>query len=816
MINYDGKLDLATGRHRRETNWKNKAWLWSDLLAKLSTTHRTAETHAEYLAAKKSRQDEIKDVGGFVGGYLDKGKRKTGAVVHRQLLTLDLDFAKRGMWPDFEMLYHNAACIYSTHKHSPEAPRLRLIMPLSREVMADEYVAIARRVAGNIGIEDFDPTGFRPTQLMYWPSTAKDAEFVYEVQDGPWLDADEVLRSYHNWQDSSEWPMSDREKAIPLRAIKKQGDPLEKPGVVGAFCRTYGIAEAIEKFLQDSYEGVEGEGNRFTYKEGSTAGGLVVYEDKYAYSHHGTDPVSGKLCNAFDLVRLHKYGLKDEDARENTPINKMPSYIDMIGFATSDREVRKQIGAEKLAEASEDFKDFADEVIEQATATDEEPDTEWMGDMDADKRGNYLSTVNNVLLVLKNDPKLKGRFALDIFEHREIALKNLPWRKVTHQTRYLTDKDDSGVRYYMEKTYGMTGVQKISDGMAMYMLENSFHPVKQYLEGLKWDGEERAETIFIDYLGAEDNEYTRAVAKKWLAAAVTRIYKPGCKFDYIPILLGAQGERKSMLPDKLGRQWYSDSFSTVQGKEAFEQLQGAWIIEVPELSGFKKADSEAIKHYISKREDRYRVAYGRRVENFPRQSVFFGTGNILNFIKDPTGGRRFWAVNTFHQQPTKDIFKDLNEYEIGQIWAEALQLYHAGETLYFGKEMEAIANKVQLEHSEHDERAGMIEQYLETELPDNWKSMDVYQRRAWLCNEDEIKAGGSVVRDKVCIAEIWCEVLGGTVKDMSRHNVKELHDIMRKMEGWKEWAGKMRFGTYGVQRGYVKRKVTATGRQQND
>jgi putative DNA primase/helicase len=313
----------------------------------------------------------------------------------------------------------------------------------------------------------------------------------------------------------------------------------------------------------------------------------------------------------------------------------------------------------------------------------------------------------------------------------------------------------------------------------------------------------RSENLFIDYLGAEDNEYTRAVAKKWLAAAVTRIYRPGCKFDYIPVVLGEQGQKKSMLADKLGGRWYSDSFTTVQGKESFEQLQGAWIIEIPELSGFRKAESEAIKHYISKREDRYRVAYGRRVENFPRQSVFMATGNIEEFIRDATGGRRFWPVPTYFQEPIMDIATDLDD-ERDQIWAEAMEYYRKGEPLYLNKELELVAKEVQKQHSEQDDRAGLVQEYLETLLPNDWKSRDVYQRREWLRSEDELQPAGELARDKVCIPEIWCEVLGGLQKDMNRHNVKDLHDIMRKMDGWKRYNGKMRFGIYGIQQGYVK------------
>lgn len=793
----DGGFDIATGKHRREINWKNKEIQWSDFVKKVSETHRTAETFKEYMAAKKSRQDEIKDIGGFVGGYLNSGRRKNGNVVHRQLITLDIDFAEATMWEDFTFIYGNAACLYSTHKHCSDSPRYRLILPLDRPVFAEEYQAIARRIAENLGIDNFDHTTFQPLRLMYWPSTSKDGDFEFQYQDGDWLCADDVLNTYRDWKDSSEWPMCTREDKFVQYGIKKQGDPLEKVGIVGAFCRTYTVTEAIELFLSDEYDSCDIE-DRYTYKNGSTAGGLVLYEDKYAYSHHGTDPVSGKLCNAFDLVRIHKYGLNDEDVKEGTPGNRLPSFVAMLDFCTKDPKVRMQLGSERVAEAKNDF-----DIIEDTVVEDDQND-DWMAELDVDKKGNYRSTIDNIITVLNNDRWLKDRFALDMFAKREVALKNLPWREITKMTRYLIDSDDAAIRHYFEKIYGITGVQKVKDAMDIVVQRNKFHPVKNYLKSLVWDGIGRVEDLFIDYMGVEDSPYTRAVTRKSLAAGAARIFDPGCKFDYVPVLVGMQGKKKSMLFDKLGKDWFSDSFGTVQGKEAYEQIQGVWLVEMAELSGLKKADVETIKHFITKREDRFRVAYGRRTENFPRQCIFFGTSNNKDFLRDPTGNRRFWPLDIYQYEPIKDIAVDLNGYEVDQIWAEAVQLYKQGEKLYLPPEIELLAADKQEEHSERDERMGLVQAYLNKLLPDNWDEMDVYQRRDYLRSDDELKAEGKVQRSRVCVAEIWCEVLGGMQKEMTRFNTKDLHDLMRKMPGWEEYETKIRFKDYGVQRGYIR------------
>ncbi len=245
--------------------------------------------------------------------------------------------------------------MYSTHSHSPEKPRLRLVIPLARPVTPDEYAAIGRRVAADLGIDQFDDTTYEPQRLMYWPSVAKDGEFIFKHQDEPWLNPEDVLARYENWQDPSFWPESSRAQAKRQKLADKQGNPLEKQGLVGAFCRTYTITAAIETFLSDVYERM-GE-RRYTYIPGSTAGGLVVYDDDtFAYSHHGTDPISGQLVNAFDLVRLHKFKELDDEAEPGTPVVRLPSYMAMIELAENDPRVRETKYQERMAAIEEDFK----------------------------------------------------------------------------------------------------------------------------------------------------------------------------------------------------------------------------------------------------------------------------------------------------------------------------------------------------------------------------------------------------------------------------------------------------------------------------
>jgi len=797
-IKYDGEISIATGRSRFEEEWKNKNISWSQLVEKLSQTTRTRETLAEFDAMPKQEQDRLKDVGGFVGGTLKNGRRSVQTVAWRQLITLDADFAGKDFWGAVTLLNDFATCIYSTHKHRKEKPRVRLCIPLKRAVSPDEYQAISRKLADGIGMDLFDDTTYQAHRLMYWPSTSTDGEFVFEVQDGPWLDPDEILVSYgpnETWKDQSYWPESSRTKNNRKKMADRQGDPLEKPGIVGTFCRTYTIQDVLEYFLSDVYEPCAMEG-RYTYTRGTSSGGLVLYEDKFAYSHHGTDPVSGKLANAFDLVRLHKFGELDETAAAGTPTNKLPSYKAMLDFATNLDEVKVTLGQEHLADAQSDFE-----------TVDSIDDTAWLKRMKTDRRGKYQSVSENVLLILQHDPNLAGKVAMDDFAHRIVVKDNLPWREAI-QGRFWQDGDDAGLRNYCSRVYGITGKGIVLDALGEVLFKNHYHPVGDYLDQLWWDGVARIDTLLIEYMGAEDNEYVRAVTRKMFIAAIARVKVPGIKFDNMLVLVGKQGQGKSYLLKKLGREWFSDSLTTVQGKEAYEQLQGKWILEMGELAAMRKAEVEAVKHFLSKQVDSFRVAYGRNVSDFPRQCVFFGSTNREDFLRDATGNRRFWPVKTMAQPPVKNVFTDLTDYEIGQIWAEAVVAWQAGEELYLKDHLVIMALEVQEEHMEESDKFGQIQEFLERKLPDNWNQMDISERRQYLQGDDFGEAPeGNNERNKVCALEIWVECFNGDPKAFDNQRSREIKDILQRLPGWSYNKTKLRFGKlYGLQRCYIKEK----------
>lgn len=796
-LKHDGQLWISLGDHRKSTSWKTKQLSWSALLNRFSETRRTSETHKEYLKMTKDQQSEKKDVGGFVGGIINGGRRLGKAITSRTIVTLDIDYTTTDFWGTYELLFDNAAALYSTHKHSGDTPRLRLIMPLDREYLPDQYEAIARKVADLLNIEIFDDTTFQRERLMYWPSTSKDGEFLFKYQDGPFLNGLEILSRYHNWKDTSQWPVSSRVSDHVRVSADKQGDPLEKPGVIGAFCRAYTLTETLDLFLTEAYVPTDQE-NRYTYVHGSTAAGLIVYDDKFAYSHHGTDPISGKLCNAFDLVRLHRFGYLDEGTDPETPVQKRPSYSTMCEWAVKDKGVTRELDVNRLEVMRQIFGEEMGEV-----------DIEWMSKLQKTKSGENSCSIENVRLIVLNDPHLRTSFYYDGFRNRDTICGPLPWRKDTIDGQPMTDADDTGLRWYLETVYGITGEQRVRDGFRQAMFKLTHHPIRVYLKSLMWDQEKRLDTLLIDYFGSDDNEYVRAVTRKTFVAAVARVFQPGIDYDTMLVLVGPQGIGKSKFWKRISEPWFSDSFPPLDNiGKAMEQLQGAWVIEIGELAGFKKSDMETVKAFLSKTEDRYRPAYGRRTEEYPRQCIFIGTTNEDDFLKDATGDRRFWPVRV-PGVGIKNVFRHLRGIEIKQIWAEAYAAYMESETIHLSPELEKIGSVLKKEYTEEDHREGEIREFLERELPVRWHIMNTYERQAWLkTGENAFGADEEKMKlDKICPIEIWTDVLGNREQDATYFKLKQIRDIVNKIEGWRSQRIKTR--RHGQQRGF--RRVTKGG-----
>ncbi|MHC1696016.1 MAG: VapE domain-containing protein [Eubacteriales bacterium] len=798
MLNNDRQITISTAGSRRSKQWPASTMWWSELVERLRTPVRSTEGLAEYLRLPKSSQDDLKDVGGFVAGSLQDGRRKANTVTERDVITLDIDNVPSGGTVDILRRVDALGCayvIYSTRKHEETKPRLRVLLPISRTCTADEYEPLARKVSNIIdpGMAIFDPSTFEVHRLMYWPSCCSDSQYVYQYGDKPFLDTDGVLRLYSDWHRVSEWAQVPGVQDTHQRLASKQGDPTEKPGVIGAFCRVYDIYRVMEELLSGTYIPCDIE-DRYTFVGGSTTGGAIIYDHgKFLFSHHATDPAGGRLCNAFDLVRLHMFADKDDDAKPDTPINKMPSYVAMSEFAISDTSVASLLNTERYEKATEAF-----------AKPLEVTDTNWISKLAiSPANGQPAKTIDNVLIILENDPLLKGKLAFDEFSNRGVTLGELPWDS-QKERRPWGDPDDAGLLHYIEHVYNIQLADKrMFAAMIICSQRHKFNDLRDYLTALEWDGVKRLDTLFIDYLGAEDNVYTRAVARKSMAAAIARVMTPGVKYDSMPILVGPQGIGKSTILSKLGQRWFSDNLQTFEGKEASEMIQGVWINEIGELNGLTRSETNAVKQFLSRTEDIFREPYGRRTGIYPRRCVFFGTTNDKEFLRDNTGERRFWPVDVGLQPLTKNVHVHLQN-ERSQIWAEAFVRWQLGEFLDLEGEARKIWEQEVKAHKVINSKEGIIREFIERPVPVGWDKRSIADRRLYWSGEFGRDGVETTKRDKVCAAEVWNECFNSETKYMKQSDTREINGILASIEGWHTSKNGVRCGPYGLQRCFIK------------
>lgn len=775
-------LPIAYGNSCQAKLWSNKTITWDALCEKLKTTIRTTDTVEEYPKMKKADKEVAKDKGGFVGGKLRDNRRKIETVACRSMLTLDVDHAEVGFIEKFTEGCSYAAVLYTTHGHTPEAPRVRILLPLTADISADKYAALARFFADEWGIDQFDECSYKPNQLMYWPTTPSNGEYICRTVEGDWLDADAYLEKHPDWKDCSLLPTSSRESTVRESAKKPQEDPLTKPGTVGVFCRAYGISAAIEKFLSDVYTPSVVEG-RFDYIPGEGCAGVVIYDDKFAYSHHATDPACGKLVNAFDLVRIHRFG--NDDGKK--------SFADMCEFAMQDDAVKLLAMEEKLAQAETDF------AI---------TDTDWMTRLHYQPRTGILeNSVYNLNLILNNDPDF-ANFAFNELANRIQVTGPLPWER-PEGNMFWRDADTAQLKSIIDIRYLPFSSRNHDVAFTKAADDRHFHPVRDYLNSLpEWDGIERVEDLFIRYLQADDTPYVRAVTRKTFAAAVARVYVPGIKFDCVPVLDGDQGIGKStIVKDLVTSEYYSETLSLtdMDDKSGAEKLQGFWAVEIGELAGMKKADIEKVKAFLSTCDDKYRPSYGKVVESHPRQCIIIATVNgERGYLRDITGNRRFWIIK-LHQKKQKKTWDFTPEYR-AQFWAEAKEIWKSGEKLYLEGDLLEAAEEAQQSAMEVDERLGMVEEYLNAMLPDDWAEMDLFQRRNFLQGSEfgmpEHK--GVHRRTEVSNAEIWCECYGKSLQELKPTDSYSIAALMAQLPNWERTTSIKRQPIYGRQRLYKK------------
>lgn len=716
------------GKNIYESYWINRETTWETFVNFLSNTKRTAETQEQYFKMPKSDQDNIKDVGGFTASILKDGKRQNGYIESKNMITLDIDDCTPKAIEDIKEIYKDLTyCVYSTHKHKPNAPRIRLLFPLDKSVSPEEYEAIARKVAAKLDIDIFDPTTFQPARFMYFPSTSYDAEYLFFYNDAEIVNTEKVKAEYLDWTNIDEWPRSFKDLGQVdnvKKHEKKEGNQQDKLGLVGVFNKAYSITEAIETFLSDVYEPTKNQ-NRYTLINGSTTGGLVIYDnDNLCYSNHSTDKAANKLCNAFDLVRIHLFSDNDSTVTFDTPINKYPSYQKMIEFVNNDKNC-KFIIAKDIKQKEEDRK-------KQEEIAKEEKD--WRLLLDVDKNKKVYATHHNIYTIIKNDEELKGIGKYNEFKDFLDKTEILPWSSPKVKGNTWTEYDENQLVIFMSRKYDLEAKTKIIDCARAVMSERSYHPIKEKLESIKpWDGVKRLETIICEVLGAEDNEITRTLTRKTFIAAVARIYEPGCKFDNMLTLYGDQGIGKSTFIQKMAMnpKWFNSSLTEIGTKEAYETIQSSWIIEIPELAPLKKVSHLVFKNFIAQQSDNYRKSYGRQKSEYPRQCIFIGSTNEQRFLVDDTGNRRYWILTCRKGRIKKRVW-DLKMEDIEKLWAEAIYYYNQGENIM--ELPDGMEEQIKIEQEDfmiENDYQDMVDTWIRIKIPHDFERLELRDRIAY-------------------------------------------------------------------------------------
>lgn len=866
MTNKKYKITTFKSRYKTEGVLTEKT-LEQIYLGFKTKVKRTREKYSEYTSADKMTKLNIKDVGGFIGGETEGNKRVNGIRITRQLLTLDIDTKSPNVLDYIKRNVNFYCIVHTTHSHNPDENRYRIIAPLSREVNADEYEALGRRIAYSIentkseswkGL--FDETTFQANRLMFFPSVSADGEYICELlnldmlaEEQPIIDVDEILSEYLDKNDIFEWfkPEKVNTEQIGKNTLQNK-NPLKAKGMVGAFNRTYSISQAIEKFLPNVY--TKERNGRYTYADGdSHGGGMTLNNDTIFYSHHGTDPANLYYRSAFDLVRIHLFGNYDnqftpEKELEEKFLEKTDSFKRMIEFCRSIPEVvehsdsnislRNKLERQE-AYIDEHFTDMEEEKTpvsraplggsaepaepsktEEKTKQEEVDDNSWLVKLDGIK-----SQMAKLDIIFSKDKTVGNLFYFDTFRDNICFNRKPHWHRRFKEGMALADKDMAHIRAHLDKVFDIRGERQIDDAIVVEADKIQKNKVIDWFDSLVWDKKPRLETFFNEFFKVPLNPFTRVAFKHWLVGAVSRIYEAGSPMDLLLIIKGKQGIGKSLFfkrlatPDfsKPGDHLYSDTkIDFNKAKDSYEQLEGIWIYEWKELAGMNMSDQESIKAFVDKTEDKFRRSYGRRNVEIKRRVAFGGSTNDNAPLRDRTGNRRFLVMDSGLEQNEcyiKDQTKFTQEYR-DQLLAEAIELYNSGYDIFeWTEEQLSWWERSNESNLAENDFMGRISSYLEMKRPISWYSMSVEQMKYYMQKYDFDKnENGDVMYQekdletatKTCIPELWQVALGQRDLTINRYQRDLIYQSIEHL-GWKvDKTKQARFGVFGHQRPITK------------
>ena len=406
-------------------------------------------------------------------------------------------------------------------------------------------------------------------------------------------------------------------------------------------------------------------------------------------------------------------------------------------------------------------------------------------DCNYDEDGNVKSVkqlVHNFEIVMDKDSRFAGKIRLNEFAQQPYLYGSVPWEN-ENNCRAWSSHDDSALFSLIQADYGLKSRQDFADALKNVSMRNKFHPVRELLDSLTWDGKEHIRSLLPEYLGAEDSDYTYQVMRLWMLGAVSRVYKPGSKFDYTIILQGSQGIGKSTFLKlmALDDSWFNDSLDSLDSDKAVQSLTGSWIIELAELKSLARTAGgvESVKRFLTATQDKYRIPYERRADTFYRQCVFAGTTNKDDFLQDETGNRRFLIIHTGVTKPSKSLFTPEVMDDIKQAWAEAVHIWkNEDPELILSENCMQQAKELQEANMADDGKRGIIMDYLEG-------------------------------KTQVCAREIWFEALKETIPPKN-WQASEINNIVAKVPGWERLKTPRKFDGYGQQRGFRKIAMKTT------
>lgn len=757
------KLDIFTAPNRNSRHWTAGTITWEEILSWMETP------------------DDKKQAGNYVLGRFQSSRRTKATLQDRCAITLDADFPTGDFIQRVQDSLHGSVGLWhTTFSSEPGAERYRVIVPLDRRVEPWEYSRAAAALMNRIGSSDFDPGSVQGERYMFKPAAQRPDWFSHGSWDGPPISADELIGEF-----------SDEDSSVPMpRASRTKRDPFELGGTVGVFNRVYRDLDDLIETYELPYHREAADRYRLVGASGASGMGPIDGTKGLFYSHHLHDPAYGQTCNAFDLVRLHRFVEEDSPADLKKPVTRRPSHQKMLDLAAQDPRVLKETVGEDF---TADMDTLADEL-----EGDKEPG-DWMLTLRRNSKTlKVQDEVGNWDIITSNDPAFTVIYRNEMTLATEIS-GDLPWRKLAPGKETFTGADTAQLMFHVEREYGFRPAKNLVEDLVRAVAESrTKNPIRDYLDSLVWDGVPRVETCLP---GAEDNGYNRFVARKCLTAAAARMLQPGIKWDHMLVIYGTEGLGKTFWIDKMSRGW-SSPLGRLGDKDTLLALQRSWIVTSDESHMLKKADFEAQKEFLTRTEDVFRLPYERETQAHKRHCVIWGTTNDEVFLRNQEGNRRFLIVRAERQV---DFDKFTDDY-VDQVWAEAVHLFKNGERLYITQDESAMAELEREKYMEEDAREGVIARYLDGLYPEDWDKRSPESRQLWIKDRaDGLEPPGTVKLQRVCSLQLWVEAFGQELGKHRRNDLLEITAIMKRNPGWATVPGRHRIAGYGPQVVYERR-----------